>query len=58
MAYGDPVNPDNPTQPTGNPTNPTGSPTGTPPADPFGDWYKNTILANPDKYDTGIAQDQ
>jgi hypothetical protein len=36
----------------------TGGGPAPPTPDPFADWYKNTIQANPNKYDTGISQDQ
>lgn len=40
-------------------TNPGAPPAVPPPAvNPFEDWYKNTILAHPEKYDTGISEAQ
>lgn len=50
-----------PGDPGGHPggTNPNAPPAvPPPPVDPFADWYKNTIQAHPEKYDTGISEAQ
>jgi len=46
-----------PSLPPGTPV-PATTPATTPTADPFEDWYKNTIQANPNKYDTNRSKAQ